>query len=130
MAFIDNVLQKPSYGWSDKNGELIVPSKGQLIKEAFLRINIFKTRKNWISLFSWLIVLLMLPFLFLFITQFFSWQLLIAIIVYGTVIMGTHGTIWLHRYCTHRAFQFSHPVWRFLTQNLVVKTIPEEMYVV
>lgn len=130
MAFIDIILQKPSYGWADKNGELIVPTRGQLLKEAFSRINIFKTRKNWISLFGSLIIFLMLPFLFFFVTRFFSWQLVIAMVVYGTVIMGTHGTVWLHRYCTHRAFQFSHPVWRFLTQNLVIKTCPEEMYVV
>jgi len=130
MAFIDYILQKPSYGWADENGELIVPTRGQLLHEAFSRVNIFKTKKNWISLFSWLIVVFMLPFLFFFVTRFFSWQLLIAMIVYSTVIMGTHGTVWLHRYCTHRAYQFSHPIWRFLTQNLVIKTIPEEMYVV
>ena len=130
MAFIDNVLQKPSYGWANENGELIIPTTGQLIREAFSRVNIFKTRRNWISLYGLLMIVLMLPFLFLFITQFFSWQLLIVMVVYGTIIMGTHGTVWLHRYCTHRAFQFSHPFWRILTQNLVIKTVPEEMYVV
>ena len=46
------------------------------------------------------------------------------------IIMGTHGTIWLHRYCTHKSFTFRHKIWRFLTQNLVIKTVPEEMYVV
>src|SRR5262245_40326436 len=116
MSFIDHVLQKPSYGWADENGRLIIPTRGQLIKEAFSRINIFRTRKNWISLFGWLIMFLMLPFLFLFIKYFFSWQLIIVMVVYGTVVMGTHGTIWLHRYCTHKAFQFSHPIWRFLMQ--------------
>ncbi len=130
MAFIDSVLQKPSYGWADENGELIVPTKRQMFKQAVSNINIFKTRKNWITLFGWMIVVLMLPFFFLFVTKYFSWQLLIVIIVYGTVIMGTHGTIWLHRYCTHRSFSFSHPIWRTITQNLVIKTVPEEMYVI
>jgi len=72
MAFIDYILQKPSYGWADENGELIVPTRGQLLHEAFSRVNIFKTKKNWISLFSWLIVVFMLPFLFFFVTRFFS----------------------------------------------------------
>ena len=46
MAFIDNILQKPSYGWQDANGELVVPTTRQLFKEAFSRVNIFKSKKN------------------------------------------------------------------------------------
>ncbi len=41
-----------------------------------------------------------------------------------------HGTIWFHRYCTHRSYTFSHDIWRFLTQNLVLRTFAEEVYVV
>ncbi len=130
MAFIESVLQKPSYGWADENGELVIPTNRQLFKEAFSRINIFKTRKNWISLFGWFIIMLMMPFFVLFILKFFSWPLLAVMLVYGTIIMGTHGTVWLHRYCTHKSFEFSSPFWRILTQNLVIKTVPEEMYVV
>lgn len=130
MAFIDEILQKPSYGWADEKGELIIPTTRQLWKEAFSRINIFKDRKNWISLISWVMAACMVPFFIVFITQYFSWQLLIATIFYSLVIMGTHGTIWLHRYCTHKSYVFSHPVWRFITQNLVIKTFPEEIYVV
>jgi len=130
MAFIDHVLQKPSYGWANENGELIVPTTRQLYKEAFSRINIFKTKKNWITLMSWMMVLCMTPFAYFFITQYFSWQLLIVMLVYTLIAMGTHGTIWFHRYCTHHAYQFSHPIWRFITQNLVIKVIPEEMYII
>ncbi len=46
------------------------------------------------------------------------------------VILGTHGTIWYHRYATHRGYTFSHPFWRFITKNLVIKIIPDELYVV
>jgi sn-1 stearoyl-lipid 9-desaturase len=130
MTFIDYILQKPSYGWSDEKGELVVPTTKQLFKEAFSRVNIFKTKKNWISLIGWLMIACMLPFFVVFVINFFSWPLLIAMIVYAMIVMGTHGTIWFHRYCTHRAYKFSHPIWRFLTQNLVIKTIPEEIYVV
>src|SRR5690349_4840138 len=127
MAFIDEVLQKPSYGWTNEKKELVIPTTRQLFKEAFSRINIFKSRKNWISLVGWLMIVCMMPFLYFFIVRFFSWPLLIAIVFYAMIIMGTHGTIWFHRYCTHRAYQFSHPIWRFLTQHLVIKTIPEEI---
>ncbi len=72
----------------------------------------------------------LLPFLYLFLFRYFSWWLLALIIPYSMIVMGTHGTIWFHRYCTHKAYTFSHPFWRLLTQNLVIKTFPEEIYVV
>ncbi|MET0462494.1 MAG: fatty acid desaturase [Chitinophagaceae bacterium] len=130
MAFIDNILQEPSYGWSDEKGELIVPSTRQLWSEAFSRINIFKSRKNWISLISWAMAACMLPFLVFFFWFYFSWWLVGAIVLYTMIIMGTHGTIWFHRFCTHKSYQFRHPIWRLMTQNLVIKTFPEEIYVV
>lgn len=130
MAFIHRILQVPSYGWQDEHGKLVVPTACALFAEAFSRINVFKSRRNWISLMSWAMVVLMLPFFFIFIFRYFSLPLFAIALVYGFVIMSTHGTIWYHRYCTHRAYTFSHPVWRFMTQNLVVKTFPEEIYVV
>lgn len=130
MAFIDHILEKPSYGWADERGELIVPSTKQLWRQAFSNINIFKCRKNWITMISWLMAACLAPFCILFITQYFSWPLLVVTVFYSLIIMGTHGTIWFHRYCTHKAYKFSHPIWRIITQNLVIKTFPEEIYVV
>jgi stearoyl-CoA desaturase (delta-9 desaturase) len=72
----------------------------------------------------------MLPFLYFFLFKYFSWPLLIAFIIYSMIIMSTHGTIWFHRFSTHRAYTFSHPIWRFITQNLVLRTFAEEVYVV
>ena len=71
-----------------------------------------------------------LPFLYFFLFHYFSLKLLAAFLVYAMIIMGTHGTIWFHRFGTHKAFRFSHSFWRLLTQNLVIKTLPEEIYVV
>lgn len=130
MALIDHILQEPSYGWANKEGELIVPSARQMFKEAFSRINIFKTKKNWISLMGWFMLSLMLAGLAVYIFNYFSWKIVIVMVIYSMIIMGTHGTIWYHRYCTHGAYKFRNRFWRILTQNLVIKTIPEEMYVV
>ncbi|HEY6955910.1 MAG TPA: acyl-CoA desaturase, partial [Flavisolibacter sp.] len=128
MAFIDILLQKPSYGWNDKKGNLVIPTRKQLWSETFSRINIFRSKKNWISTASFLMALCLFPFLFFFLFYYFSWWLVAAIVVYSMMIMGTHGTIWYHRYCTHKSYTFSHPFWRFVTKNLVVKTLPEEIY--
>lgn len=130
MAFIDRILQQPAYGWKNQEGELVIPTTKQLFAEAFSRINIFKSKKNWIAFTGWFIIACMVPFLVVFLTSYFSWLLVGAIVVYSMIIMGTHGTIWFHRYCTHRAYEFSHPFWRFITQHLVIKTLPEETYVI
>ena len=130
MPFIDEVLQEPSYGWKDERGELVKPTVGQLYKEAFTRINIFKNKRNWISLMSWLMAVCMIPFAVVFIVKYFSIGLALLAMFYSMIIMATHGTIWFHRYCTHRSYTFSNNVWRFITQNLVLRTFPEEIYVV
>jgi len=129
-TFIDDLLYAPSYGWKDKNGSLTIPTKNMLWAETFSRINVFRSRKNWISFASWLMLGCMLPFVYLFLARYFSWYLVIVVVVYAMIIMGVHGTIWLHRYCTHKTYTFSHSLWRVITQNLVIKTVPEEIYVV
>ena len=130
MAFIDNVLQTPAYGWKNENNELIKPTGKELFKEFLSRANIIKTKKNWMSFMGLAMVVCMLPFFYFFLFEFFSWKLLPILFFYMMIIMGTHGTIWLHRYCTHRSYTFRNALWRFITQNLVIKTVPEELYVV
>ncbi len=130
MAFIDYVLDPPSYGWKDESGELIKPSTKQLLAEFFSRINIFKSRKNWLAFTCWISVVCLFPFFVLFIFKYFSWWLLVAAFLYSMVGMGTHGTIWYHRYSTHGAYTFRNSFWRFITRNLVLKIIPEEIYVI
>lgn len=130
MDFLETVLEQPSYGWKDENGQLSKPTSRQLFKEFFFRLNIFRDKKNWQSFISWVMVLSLAPFLLLFVFKYFSWPLLAAGFVYSMIIMGSHGTVWYHRYCTHSAFQFKNKFWRFFTQNLTLKIIPEEVYVV
>jgi fatty-acid desaturase len=119
MPFLDYVLQTPAYGWKDAEGNLSKPSNGQIVKEFFSRLN-----------FSWLKVLCLMPFFFLFAFKFMSPWMLFAAFMYSMMIMGTHGTIWHHRYCTHGAYKFRNNFWRFFTQNLTLNIIPEEIYAV
>ena len=130
MSFLDHVLQKPSYGWKDERGVLIKPSARQIFSEFFSRLNIVETRKNWLPFFSWLKVLCLAPFFVIFLIYFLSWWTVLSAFLYSMIIMGTHGTVWHHRYCTHGAFTFRNKFWRFVTQNLTVSVIPEEIYVI
>lgn len=130
MAFLDYVLEPPRYGWQDESGNLVKPTNGQILREFFYRLNIFRTRKNWLSFMSWMQVVCLAPFFIVFIFHYFTWGLLVAAFFYSMVFMGTHGTIWHHRYCTHGAYTFRNKFWLFITRNLSLKIIPEEIYVV
>ncbi|MGZ4001483.1 MAG: fatty acid desaturase [Mucilaginibacter sp.] len=130
MTFLSTVLEPPGYGWRDEQGGLIKPTQRQILGEFFSRLNVFKNKKNWLSFTSWMLIVALAPFFVLFIVKYFSfWGLGIAFI-YGMIIMGSHGTIWHHRYCTHGAYKFRNGFWRFVTQNLTLKIIPEEIYAI
>ncbi len=130
MSFIDRVLHMPSYQWEDDNGNLVAPSKIVLFKEAFTRVNVFKSRKNWLPLLSWSITILIMPAFVFLLLNYATWSLFVFGLIYAMLIMSTQATIWQHRYCTHKSYRFKHPFWRILTQNLVIKTVPEEIYVI
>ena len=124
MAFINRVLDPPSYGWESK------PDAKQLLRECLSRCNIFASRKNWLPFTNWFWTMGLAPFVAIFFAKYFSFPLLVVGFLYGMVLMGSYGTIWLHRYGTHRAYTFSHPIFRFITRNLVIKVVPEEIYII
>ena len=99
MTLIDYMLEPPSYGWTNKKGELIKPTSGQLFSEFFSRLNIFKTKKNWLAFISWFWILLLLPVFILFFTKYFSWKLAVVGFVYSMVVMGSHGTVLVSPVC-------------------------------
>ncbi|MVN93100.1 fatty acid desaturase [Mucilaginibacter aquatilis] len=130
MAFIDRVLEQPSYGWVNENGDLSKPKASQIFKEFFFRLNVFSNKKNWLSFTSWMMIVCLAVPLCFFIFKYFTFGLLFIAFAYSMIVMGSHGTVWYHRYCTHRAYKFRNPVWRFITQNITLKIIPEEIYVI
>lgn len=129
MTFLNRVLDSPSYGFA-RDGKLYVPTHREILGEFFSRMNFIRNRKNWISAFSWATSLSFAIPLYIFFTDYFSWPLVFLGFIYSMVALGSHGTFWLHRYSTHRAFQFRNPLVRHICRNLVIKIIPEETYVV
>ncbi len=129
MALLDRVLDEPSYGFR-REGLLYAPSAKEIWREFFRKLDPRHLRKNWLSLFTWSCHLgLALP-LVMFARDYFSWTLLAVGFVYSMIVLGSHGTVWLHRYSTHRAFRFRNGFFRALCRNLVIKLIPEETYVI
>ena len=130
MPFLDRVLRRPSYGWLTEEGDLSVPTHRQLIAEFFSRINVFRTRKNWQALTNWVATLGTAPFFIAFCWYHFSWPLVVAGFFYSMIGMGSYGTIWLHRYGTHGAYEFKSKLARLITRNLVIRVVPDEIYII
>ncbi|MBY0472345.1 fatty acid desaturase [bacterium] len=129
MTFLEQVLDPPHYGFA-KDGKFYRPTHREIFKEFFSRLNIFQSKKNWLPFFSWTVALFFwYPFL-LFWFEYFTWPLFIVGFIYGMVILGSHGTFWLHRFGTHRTFRFSSRWVSELCRNAVIRVIPEEVYII
>lgn len=129
MSFFHEVLDPPSYGFQ-RDGKLYIPTTREILKEFFSRLNFLKSKKNWLPFLSWFFTLALAVPLFIFVFYFFSWKLLFVGMFYSLAVLATHATIYYHRYSTHKAYQFKNSFWRFICRNLVIKLIPEEIYVV
>ena len=124
MSTLKHILEPPRYGFD------ATPTARQIVSEFFYRLNFVRSRKNWLSVFAWSTTMLLAVPLVVFVTRYFSWGLFGLGFVYGMIVLGSHGTFYLHRYATHRAFRFRNSVWRFVCKNLVIKIVPEETYVI
>ena len=129
MTFLNRVLEPPQYGFV-RDGQFVKPTQKELLQEFGRRLNIFESRKNWMPFMGWTLTACLSIPLFIFIFKYFSWPLVLVGFVYSMVLMGSHGTFWLHRYGTHRAYRFKYAWVREICRNLVIKIIPEEIYVV
>mgnify|MGYP003394196840 FL=1 len=129
MTFLARVLEPPSYGF-ERDGKLYVPTHLEIWREFLSRINILKSKKNWLSLTFWVATLGFVPPFVLFFKNHFSWTLFAVGMFYSMVVLGSYGTFWFHRYCTHRAFSFRYGWLKLLVRNAVIKIVPEETYVI
>jgi stearoyl-CoA desaturase (delta-9 desaturase) len=128
--FLRRVLHTPHYGWTDATGALSRPDTRAILREWRARVDLFASRKAWLPVANWFWALALIPFGVVFLTRYFSWWLMLVGFLYSMVWLGAHGTVWLHRYCTHRAFTFRNGVYRWIFRNLAIKIIAEEIYVV
>lgn len=128
-TFLHRVLEPPAYGWG-RDGENYRPTFRELMSHWLDRVNLFKSRKAWLPVTDWVWTLGLAPFGVMFLVHYFSWKLALVGFLYAMVGLGTVNIVWLHRYCTHRAFTFSHPIYAFIIRNLTLRLVPEEVYVV
>lgn len=126
---LTHILEPPRYGF-EKEGKLCVPTARELWREFFHRLNVFASVKYWLPATGWFFTCALGGVFVWFVAFHFSFPLLLVGMVYSMVALGTHGTVFLHRYSTHRAFTFRNRFSLFIVRNLVIKIIPEEIYVI
>lgn len=129
IPLLKYALEEPSYGWL-RDGKLYKPSTAEILREWRGRMNLMASRKAWLSVTLWSFTLLLFPFGVVFLSTYFSWPRMLAGFLYAMVGIGTHGTVYLHRYGTHRCFTFSNRFYLFICRNLTLKIVPEETYIV
>ena len=129
LPFLRRVLEPPSYGFF-REGTLQVPTGTELWREFFGRMNVVRSRKQWLPLWSWISSLALLPFLVVFVVRYFQLGLLALGLVYSMVVLGTHGTIVSPSLLHASGLRVHEPCWQFVCRNLVVKIVSEELYVV
>jgi stearoyl-CoA desaturase (delta-9 desaturase) len=129
IPLLKRALQEPGYGWT-RNGELHKPTTAEIMREWRSRMNIFANKKAWMAVMVWCWTLLLFPFGVVFLVKYRSWQLMLAGFLYSMVWIGTHGTVYLHRYGTHHAFRLRNRAYLFVVRNLSIKIVPEEIYIV
>ena len=129
QGFLHRVLEPPDYGW-ERDGKAYTPTAREILSCWLGRMNVFKTRKNWYAFSGWFFAFLLSPFAYLYLAHYLSWKTVAIGFLYSMVGLGTVNMVWLHRYATHRAFRFTHPIYRFVVRNLTLRIVPEEAYVV
>ena len=128
-SWLRRALQPPSYGWA-RDEDLVVPTTRMLLAEFVGNLNVFADRRNWVPAWAWFTTLSLAVPAAVFILFFWSWKIALVGIVYSMVGLGTHGTIWYHRFGSHKAYRFRNGFTRFLVRNMVVKLVIEEAYIV
>lgn len=126
-SILARAIEPPSYGYL-RDGEFYSPSAKEIWREFATRMNPLDA-KNWLPITAWFFTaILAVPFFWFFIS-FFNVSTLFIGLAYSMIAMGTHGTVYLHRYSTHRAYTFRNSFARFFVRNLTIKILPEEIYV-
>jgi stearoyl-CoA desaturase (delta-9 desaturase) len=125
---LSQILQPPRYGFASPDG-LVVPSAGQVFREVVWNTNVFRDRRNWLSLLSagttFVLILFWIP-----LVLHFTWPAFAFAIFYAMIILNIHNTAYTHRFAAHSAFDFRNRAAAFFFQNLTLKIVPEEAFVI
>lgn len=124
--FLARILDEPSYGWVSEQNR---PSDTQIRRE-LLRSLDPRDRRRWLGALTWASHLGLIALVPIYLLSFATPLGIAAGLLYALLFLPCWGTVYLHRYCTHRAFQFRSRFWASFGKHIAIQLIPEELYVV
>lgn len=130
MRALKFLLRRPTYPYSNESGELYVPSTKELLSSFLTNSNIFQDKRNWLQVMSQLGTLLLIIPAIIFVTQYWDLKIFLLCIPYTLLVKNIHGTAYLHRFCSHKAFEVKNKFFLMIFRNLTVKVIPEEVFAI
>ena len=119
-------LRKRSYHNELPNTPLL----SSILKEWIFTLNIFKNKEAF-GAWIWVLHILFCGCMFMvFFTCYFNIKNSLVLFALLLVQANFFHTFWYHRYASHKAFKFSHPVFPVLIKWLNSMAIKEEIYVI
>lgn len=125
-SFYYKALEAPAYGY-DRRGEVYYPTKSEILREYFKRLNIFSTKKNWIAGWFFAQAIWVTLCIYLYIVYHLSWPTFLFV----AAVILFEGYTWElihHRGFTHGAFKFRNQFWTQVFKIINTPLYPEEIY--
>jgi stearoyl-CoA desaturase (delta-9 desaturase) len=100
----------------------------QLWRETWRSINVFKDRKNWLSFFNFLTLVLSGIGGLSFLIGYFEWPYFFMAVFISSIPLNVFGTLYYHRYTCHKVYQVNGTLSHWLIKNLAPRLFSEETF--
>jgi fatty-acid desaturase len=125
-TFLRRALKPPSYGWVSGTNH---PSDAAIRRELLDNLAVHRDRRHFLTAFTWGVWAVLGIMLIVWAVGFASWISLAAGLAYTFLYLPQYGTFYFHRYGTHRAWRFRHPLFAWMAKHMTIRVIPEELYI-
>lgn len=107
-------ILEPAYGYADESGAPHRPSLREALSEWVDSCDFVRDRTRAATAVCLAFHLLTAGCLVAFVMRFLSVGSLVFFVASAVLVVTTYNTVWYHRYCSHRAFEFSDVRWTWL----------------
>ena len=127
-----SILVEPRFGYADRDGLPHKPSFLETLKELARVITVVSYPIHSLTALNFVLQISTLVVVLVFSLRFLSMSALVLTLPLIFLLGTIHNTIWYHRYCSHRAFEFARPTYAllFLWTNPLAFIFREEVYAI
>ncbi len=124
------VLQEPVFGWATPEGTPKKPTVGEALREWWSAVNFLADLRRLPAALHVLFHLSTMGCLVAFVGWHLSWKSALYFSVSAFFLATVTHTAWLHRYCSHKAFEFRYPWLARVFLWLNGMTVREDTYAI